>query len=156
MDAAVVVDRLHKRYGLTVAVDDVSFEVAEGEIFGLLGPNGSGKTTTVECIQGLRRPDGGSIGVFGHDPAKQPAQVRRLVGSQLQESALPDRLRVWEALHLFSTISPGGPLGSNCWRSGGSPNAATPPSETFRVVSVSGCSSPWRWSGVPRWSCSTS
>jgi ABC-2 type transport system ATP-binding protein len=107
--AAVEVRGLQKRYGDTVAVADVSFCVAQGEIFGLLGPNGSGKTTTVECLQGLRRADGGELDVFGLDPRTAPMDVRRLVGSQLQSSALPDRIKVWEALRLFSRISPGGP-----------------------------------------------
>jgi ABC-2 type transport system ATP-binding protein len=107
--AAVEVRGLGKRYGDTVAVADVSFRVAEGEIFGLLGPNGSGKTTTVECLQGLRRADAGALDVFGLDPVTSPLRVRRLVGSQLQSSALPDRLKVWEALRLFSRITPGGP-----------------------------------------------
>lgn len=109
MGPAIRVRGLHKRYGATVAVDDVSFEVREGEIFGLLGPNGSGKTTTVECLQGLRRADRGEIDVLGVDPRRDTLRVRRLVGSQLQESALPDRLRVWEALRLFSVLSPDGP-----------------------------------------------
>lgn len=109
MGAAVRVRGLHKRYGATVAVRDVGFEVAEGEIFGLLGPNGSGKTTTVECVQGLRRADRGEIDVFGVDPQRDTAAVRRLVGSQLQDSALPDRMKVWEALRLFSVLSPQGP-----------------------------------------------
>jgi ABC-2 type transport system ATP-binding protein len=107
--AVVEVSGLRKEYGRTVAVADVSFEVESGEIFGLLGPNGSGKTTTVECLQGLRRPDGGRLRVFGLDPAKDAMKLRRLVGSQLQDSALPDRLRVGEALELFAAISPGGP-----------------------------------------------
>jgi ABC-2 type transport system ATP-binding protein len=106
---AVEVTGLRKAYRHTVAVADVSFEVGQGEIFGLLGPNGSGKTTTVECVQGLRRADGGRISVFGLDPVAEPSRVRRIVGSQLQDSALPDRLRVAEALRLFATISPGGP-----------------------------------------------
>ena len=106
---AVAVTALRKSYGDTHAVADVSLTVETGEIVGILGPNGSGKTTTVECIQGLRRADGGSIEVFGHDPRVDERAVRALVGSQLQESALPDRLRVWEALHLFSTLAPGGP-----------------------------------------------
>lgn len=108
MEAAIEVRGLRKRYRHRVAVDGVSFEVAPGEIFGLLGPNGSGKTTTVECVQGLRRPDAGSICVFGMDVGADPRRVRRVVGSQLQESALPDRIRVWEALQLFAAISPGG------------------------------------------------
>ena len=106
---ALRVHGLHKRYGDLQAVADVSFEVARGEIFGLLGPNGSGKTTTVECLQGLRRPDGGDLDVLGFDPREDVAEVRRLVGSQLQDAALPDRLKVWEALHLFSMLSSEGP-----------------------------------------------
>jgi len=106
---AVCVRHLRKSYGSTVAVADVSFEVDNGEIVGLLGPNGSGKTTTVECLQGLRRADDGELLVLGHDPRTSPGTVRRLVGSQLQDSALPDRLRVGEALRLFSAIQPGGP-----------------------------------------------
>jgi ABC-2 type transport system ATP-binding protein len=109
MAAVVDVSGLRKEYGRTVAVADVSFTVEPGEIFGLLGPNGSGKTTTVECLQGLRRADAGSVRVFGLDPATEAMKLRRLVGSQLQDSALPDRLRVGEALELFAAISPGGP-----------------------------------------------
>jgi ABC-2 type transport system ATP-binding protein len=101
-EVAVRVDGLRKRYGDKLAVSDVSFEVNRGEIFGLLGPNGSGKTTTVECIQGLRRSDAGHLQVFGLDPQTDTARVRTLIGSQLQESALPDRMKVWEALRLFS------------------------------------------------------
>lgn len=109
MAAVVEVSGLRKAYGRTVAVADVSFEVQRGEIFGLLGPNGSGKTTTAECLQGLRRADGGHVRVFGLDPGTDAMTLRRLIGSQLQESALPDRLRVGEALELFAAISPGGP-----------------------------------------------
>ncbi|WP_193315231.1 ABC transporter ATP-binding protein [Nostocoides sp. F2B08] len=109
MAAVVEVSGLRKQYGRTVAVADVSFEVEAGEIFGLLGPNGSGKTTTVECLQGLRRADAGRLRVLRLDPASEAMKLRRLVGSQLQDSALPDRLRVGEALELFATISPGGP-----------------------------------------------
>ncbi|HEX6197664.1 MAG TPA: ABC transporter ATP-binding protein [Jiangellaceae bacterium] len=109
MDFAVRVDGLQKRYGDTVAVDGVTFDVCRGEIFGLLGPNGSGKTTTVECVQGLRRAGGGRIDVLGCDPQRDRLRVRRLVGSQLQDSALPDRIKVWEALRLFSRLSPDGP-----------------------------------------------
>ena len=109
MAAVIEVRGLRKQYGRRVAVSDVSFEVESGEIFGLLGPNGSGKTTTVECLQGLRRADAGRLRVFGLDPATDAMKLRRLIGSQLQDSALPDRLRVGEALELFAAISPGGP-----------------------------------------------
>jgi len=90
----VMVEHLEKRYGETIAVQDVSFEVSAGEIFGILGPNGSGKTTTVECVQGLRRIDGGTVRVLGYDPAHQAGELRHHIGAQLQESALPDRMRV--------------------------------------------------------------
>lgn len=106
--AVIEVEHLHKRYGRTVAVEDVSLEVGAGEIFGILGPNGSGKTTTVESVQGLRRPDSGRVRVLGLDPAQDVTALRRRIGSQLQESALPDRLRVWEALDLFASLAPGG------------------------------------------------
>jgi ABC-2 type transport system ATP-binding protein len=98
------VERLVKRYGDFTAVDGISFAVEEGEVFGMLGRNGSGKTTTVESLQGLRRIDGGQVRVLGLDPTTQAADVRRRIGSQLQESALPDRVKVWEALDLFGSI----------------------------------------------------
>ncbi|MBF9130616.1 ABC transporter ATP-binding protein [Plantactinospora sp. S1510] len=100
----IEVSNLQKRYGDQVAVRDVSFEVRAGEIFGIVGPNGSGKTTTVECLTGLRRPDGGTIRVLGLDPDLARAELRRSVGIQLQESQLPDRLKVWEALDLYSSF----------------------------------------------------
>jgi ABC-2 type transport system ATP-binding protein len=99
------VTNLHKAYGSNVAIDDVSFQVYDGEIFGLLGLNGAGKTTTVECLQGLRRADSGSIRVLGLDPQSNGAELKRLIGSQLQESALPDRIKVWEALDLFASTN---------------------------------------------------
>jgi ABC-2 type transport system ATP-binding protein len=108
MGAVVEVNNLRKRYGSHVAIADVSFQVRQGEIFGLLGRNGAGKTTTVECLQGLRRPDGGRVRVLGLDPQRHTQQLRRRIGCQLQEAALPDRLRVWEALDLFASLAPGG------------------------------------------------
>jgi ABC-2 type transport system ATP-binding protein len=107
-DPVVVVDHLQKRYGAFIAVADVSFQVDEGEIFGILGPNGAGKTTTVESLQGLRSIDGGKVSVLGFDPAGQAVEIRRRIGSQLQESALPDRMKVWEALDLFGSLRTGG------------------------------------------------
>jgi ABC-2 type transport system ATP-binding protein len=106
MAAIIEVRNLRKVYGATVAVDDISFDVREGEIFGLLGPNGAGKTTTVECLQALRQPDAGHLRVLGLDARTQGVALRRLIGSQLQESALPDRIRVWEALDLFASVTP--------------------------------------------------
>lgn len=100
----VVVRGLRKAYGAVRAVRDVSFEVAGGEILGILGPNGSGKTTTVECLQGLRHADGGDLSVLGLDPRTHVAELRRRIGSQLQDSALPDKLRVVEAVRLFASV----------------------------------------------------
>jgi ABC-2 type transport system ATP-binding protein len=99
----VTVRGLRKAYGTRVVVHELDLDVRAGEIVGLVGANGAGKTTTVECIQGLRRPDAGSLTVLGYDPSTQAAQLRPLIGSQLQDSALPDRLRVAEALGLFAT-----------------------------------------------------
>jgi ABC-2 type transport system ATP-binding protein len=104
MPSIISVNNLRKTYGKTVAVDDISFEVVEGEIFGLLGPNGAGKTTTVECLQALRHPDSGDIRVLGLNPRTEAQALRRRIGSQLQESALPDRIKVWEALDLFASV----------------------------------------------------
>jgi ABC-2 type transport system ATP-binding protein len=105
MTPIISVQNLRKTYGKTIAVDDISFEVDAGEIFGLLGPNGAGKTTTVECLQALRHPDSGNVRVLGLDPLHQAQELRRRVGSQLQESALPDRIKVWEALDLFASVA---------------------------------------------------
>lgn len=109
MNEVLSVEHLHKKYGDFAAVADVSFRVEEGEVFGILGPNGAGKTTTVECIQGLRPFDGGKVSVLGLDPSAHPRELRQNIGSQLQESALPDRIKVWEALDLFGSLSSEGP-----------------------------------------------
>ncbi|WP_216206878.1 ABC transporter ATP-binding protein [Amycolatopsis aidingensis] len=100
----VEVQGLHKRYRDKVAVRDVSFTVERGEIFGILGPNGAGKTTTVECVEGLREPDGGSVSVLGLDPRADTAALREVLGVQLQDSKLPDRITVAEALHLYASF----------------------------------------------------
>ncbi len=104
----IEVEHLRKTYGPVVAVDDVSFSVRRGEIFGLLGRNGAGKTTTVECLQGLRQADSGKMSVLGLSPVTQSAALRRRIGCQLQESALPDKIKVREALSLFAKLSPAG------------------------------------------------
>ena len=98
----VTVRGLRKSYGGRTVVDGVDLDVRAGEIVGLVGANGAGKTTTVECVQGLRKPDGGTLRVLSFDPVTQVSQVRARLGSQLQSSALPDRLRVGEAVRLFS------------------------------------------------------
>jgi ABC-2 type transport system ATP-binding protein len=104
MTAAITVDGLRKKYGDVLAVDGIAFEVQEGEIFGMVGPNGAGKTTTVECVEGLRNPDSGTMRVLGMDPQKDGYALRQRIGVQLQESALPLRLKVWEALDLFAAL----------------------------------------------------
>ena len=100
----IEVTDLRKHYGGRKAVDGVTFSVEEGEIFGILGPNGAGKTTTVESIAGLRTPDSGTISVLGLDPHRDRARLRTLVGVQLQESELPERITVREAIDLFASF----------------------------------------------------
>src|SRR5512142_325834 len=106
LTAGVSVQELTKRYGTVDAVRGVSFEVAAGEIFGLLGPNGAGKTTTLECILGLRRPDAGAIVLGGVDAIARPGQAKQLVGAQLQDAALQDKITPRQALALFAAFYP--------------------------------------------------
>ena len=105
MTAPVVrVAGVRKTYGATVAVDEVSFEVVDGEIFGLIGPNGAGKTTTMECVEGLRTPDRGVISVLGLDPFRDVYELQQRIGVQLQQAQLQKRIKVWEAVHLWSSL----------------------------------------------------
>ncbi|MDP9340126.1 MAG: ABC transporter ATP-binding protein [Acidobacteriota bacterium] len=98
------VENLYKRYGDVEAVRGVSFNVEEGEVFGLLGPNGAGKTSTVEILEGLRTPDSGRVSVCGLDPQVSPQELKHEIGAALQATSLPDKLRVMEALRLFSSF----------------------------------------------------
>jgi ABC-2 type transport system ATP-binding protein len=100
----IAVSNLGKRYGRTVAVDDVSLEVFEGEIFGLIGPNGAGKTTTMECVEGNRIPDRGTISVLGLDPRRDANALRQRIGVQHQEAHLQKRIKVWEAVDLWRSL----------------------------------------------------
>ncbi len=100
-ESILQVKDFRKTYGSFVAVDGISFEVQRGEIFGLLGPNGAGKTSTLESLEGLRRPDGGTLRVAGIDPNRQARQLRAVIGVQLQISGLPDSFRVDEAMRFF-------------------------------------------------------
>jgi ABC-2 type transport system ATP-binding protein len=93
-----------KTYGSTVAVEDVSFDVVDGEIFGLIGPNGAGKTTTLECVEGLRAPDRGTISVLGMDPVRDVYPLQERIGVQLQEAQLQKRIKVWEAVDLWASL----------------------------------------------------
>ena len=106
MPAHPVIDvsGIRKAYGRTVAVDDVSFQVNEGEIFGLIGPNGAGKTTTMECVEGLRRPDRGRIAVLSLDPMRDGRALQQRVGVQLQQAQLQKRITVAEAVTLWASL----------------------------------------------------
>ena len=103
-NVAIQVENLKKSYGASVAVERISFEMQRGEVFGIVGPNGAGKTTTVECLSGLRKPDSGTVRVLGLDPQKDGRKLRERVGIQLQQTALPDDLKVWEALDLYASF----------------------------------------------------
>ncbi len=105
-DSVIEVSNLRKAYGSTLAVNDVSFTVQEGEIFGLIGPNGAGKTTTMECVEGIRSKDAGTISVFGLDPIKDERRLQSRIGVQLQQAQLQKRIKVWEALDLWSSLYP--------------------------------------------------
>jgi ABC-2 type transport system ATP-binding protein len=98
------VENLVKSYGDVQAVRGVSFSVEEGEVFGLLGPNGAGKTTTVEILEGLRTLDSGRVSVCGLDPQRDSEALKHEIGAALQATSLPDKIRVMEALRLFSSF----------------------------------------------------
>lgn len=104
MHTVIHVSGVRKTYGSTVAVDEVSFDVKDGEIFGLIGPNGAGKTTTMECIEGLRTPNRGRISVLGLDPFRDVYKLQERVGVQLQEAQLQKRIKVWEAVDLWVSL----------------------------------------------------
>jgi ABC-2 type transport system ATP-binding protein len=104
MHPVIQVSAIRKTYGSTVAVDDVSFEVNDGEIFGLIGPNGAGKTTTMECIEGLRTPDRGAISVLGLHPFNDVYKLQERIGVQLQQAQLQKRIKVWEAVDLWASL----------------------------------------------------
>jgi ABC-2 type transport system ATP-binding protein len=100
----ISISHLGKCYGSVVAVDDVSLDVRQGEIFGLIGPNGAGKTTTMECVEGLRTPDRGTISVLGLDPRRDANALRQRIGVQHQNAQLQKRIKVWEAVDLWSAL----------------------------------------------------
>jgi ABC-2 type transport system ATP-binding protein len=102
--AVIQVSGCRKTYGATVAVDEVSFDVRDGEIFGLIGPNGAGKTTTMECVEGLRTPDRGTISVLGMDPVRDVYRLQERIGVQLQQAQLQKRIKVWEAVDLWASL----------------------------------------------------
>ena len=101
MSQRIEVKNLSKSYGERRVLDSVSFNVGIGETFGLLGVNGAGKTTTIECIEGLRNSDSGEITVGGYDVSKSLASVQKILGVQLQSTALPEVMTSKEAMKLF-------------------------------------------------------
>jgi len=106
LEPVIRVSGIHKTYGSTPALRDVSFEVRRGEIFGLIGPNGAGKTTLMEIVEGLRTPDRGTISVLGLDPFRDVAQLQIRIGVQLQEAQLQKRIKVREAVDLWASLYP--------------------------------------------------
>ena len=101
MDSVVQVTDFRKTYGSSVAVDGISFQVPRGEIFGLLGPTGAGKTTSLECLEGLRTPTAGAMRIMDVDPVRQVNRLRNVIGVQLQTSGLPGSMCVDEAMRFF-------------------------------------------------------
>jgi ABC-2 type transport system ATP-binding protein len=101
-EPVIQVEDLYKSYGAVEAVRGVSFAVEEGEVFGLLGPNGAGKTSCVEILEGLRTADRGKVRVCGLDPETSGERFKEKIGAVLQSTALPDKLRVKEAIELFA------------------------------------------------------
>lgn len=97
---------LRKSYGPVAAARGVSFDVAPGEIFGLLGLNGAGKTTVIECLLGLREPDAGSVRLGDIDVRRSPQAARRHFGAQLQFASLQDQITPRQALDLFASFYP--------------------------------------------------
>ena len=105
MKTVIEVKNLVHDYGSRRAVNDLSFSVDEGEIVGLMGPNGDGKTTTVRLINGLFTPTSGSIRVLGMDPTLQGVEVRRQTGVLTETPALYERLSAWQNLEFFGTLA---------------------------------------------------
>src|SRR4028118_1934257 len=98
------VENLVKKYGDFEAVKGISFEVNEGEIFGLLGPNGAGKSTTLEIIETLREKTSGTIRVAGFDLDKDPNEIKKIIGVQLQTSGFYPNLNLVQLIHLFGGL----------------------------------------------------
>ncbi len=103
-DPVIKVDRLVKHYQGVQAVRDISFEVFPGEIFGLLGPNGAGKTTTLEIIETLRGKTSGKVHVAGFDTDRNPGEIKKLIGVQLQSAGYYPNLTLVELIRLFSGL----------------------------------------------------
>jgi ABC-2 type transport system ATP-binding protein len=100
----ISVQNLRKSYGDLEALRGITFEIKAGEVFGLLGPNGAGKTTTIEILEGLRQANSGAVQVCGMDPAREQKALKQRIGAQLQNTVLPDKIRVEEALALYASF----------------------------------------------------
>ena len=131
-EPVIQVENLYKNYGDVEALRGVSFAVQEGEVFGLLGPNGAGKTTTVEILEGMRTPDRGTARVCGLDPEQAGEEFKQKIGAVLQSTALPDKLRVQEAIELIRQFLPiAAPTSSNCSSASSWKKSATPFTASF-------------------------
>jgi ABC-type multidrug transport system ATPase subunit len=139
------IDHFRKVYGDFVAVDDLSLNVQRGEIFGLLGPNGAGKTSTLECLEGIRKPDGGTLEILGVDPARQPHKLRDLIGVQLQLAGLPASMQVREAMRFFCAYHRVAP------RDWAYTTSCTLSTMSCRWASSGAWPWPWRWPIAHRW-----
>ena len=156
-EPVISVEALEKSYGSVRAVDAISFEVAAGEIFGVVGPNGAGKTTTIECLEGLRAPDGGRVHVLGLDPRRDGDALRERIGAQLQESALPAQAagrRGHAPVRVLLRAARSSPRRSS--RGSAWPTGRTSPSPISPAARSSASRSRWRWSAIRSWSSSTS
>ena len=146
-DTVIEAQGLTKRYGRAVAVNGISFTVGRGEIFGLLGPNGAGKTTTILMMLGLTEVTDGTVSVLGHDPVREPLQVKRQVGylpdtvGFYDHMTAADNLRYTAALIGFDPAS----ATSGSWRrstASASPTSPTSASPPTRAACASGWGSP--------------
>jgi ABC-2 type transport system ATP-binding protein len=111
LEIILKIERLQVSYGKKLAVDDLSFEIPAGIIFGLLGPNGAGKTTTMSAIEGLIKPQSGKISIAGTEMTKDPLKAKFLLGIQLQSTSFQSELTVFEIVRLYSGL-----YGANCSR----------------------------------------
>lgn len=103
-ETVVQIQSLKKNYGKTIALSGIDLTVNRGEIFGIVGPNGAGKTTTIDCMAAMKKPDSGTLRVLGLDPIRDRRRLQRRTGLQQQESELPERIRVGEAITLFGRL----------------------------------------------------